>query len=473
MSVSGISRLPDLYREKEKYVKNLYMHLKKYFLIYLGLLIYLLFFISVGWTGWFDVFFSGPALHVGAKGIDFYQVPNGAWAFWHGGSLAGDPLADGSQYAPQGSANPNVYHPLFTLTLGSLLALFDPVKSPYIWLWVKLNLSLLAIAYFFWVFRTSKYSGFAVFILLTNFSVYLELAAWQFHLLLNMFLLLFLITLVKRKSALSSGFWYCLGMLVKPVGLLFVPLLLFKGRWKSVSLGIGLFALCTVPFLFGGTGTYYTHNLLGNLSSSGTFGPNQIITFLALLHYTTQWPEVVYQAIKYGSLFLVVFLSALRRIHITKAVFLYIAYYLCFYQQVYEYQWSSLVYVLAACVVTCPEFQTKLSRFCILLTCLPSCFILLNYLHIDIEDLGDLGLAPGETAWKWMVVSKLIPLFLLLISVLATDFKPTCKQIKAFRTALHKINDRVDLFGNEQEVKGTEQSVTPVEEQPLLRKSSE
>src|SRR6202521_298324 len=144
---------------------KLYTHLKKYFLIYLGLVIYLLFFVSVAWTGWFDIFFSGAALHAGAKGIDFYQLPNGAWAFWHGGSLIGDPLANKSQYANHVFSNSNVYHPFFTLTLGSLLAQFDPAQSPYIWLWSKLFISLLVIAYFFWSFRLSKYIGFAVFIL--------------------------------------------------------------------------------------------------------------------------------------------------------------------------------------------------------------------------------------------------------------------------------------------------------------------
>ena len=436
---------------------KLYTHLKKYFLIYLGLVIYLLFFVSVAWTGWFDIFFSGAALHDGAKGIDFYQLPNGAWAFWHGGSLNGDPLANKSQYANHFFSNRNVYHPFFTLTLGSLLAQFDPAQSPYIWLWSKLFISLLVIAYFFWSFRLSKYIGFAVFILLANFSIYLELAAWQFHFILNMLLLLFLIMLVKRRPVLLSGFLHCLEMLVKPIGLLFVPTLLLKRRWKTVLLGTVLFALCTVPFLFSGVGKYYSDNLLMNLSSSGTLGPNQIITFAALLHYTTHWPDFVYQAIQNSSLFLVVFLCTLRRTSITKAVFLYLAYYLCFYEQVFEYQWSSLAYVLAVCVVTCPEFQTRLSRFCIVLICLPGCFILLNHLHIDVKDMGYLGLIPGATAWEWMVVSKLIPLFLLLVSILAADCKPTFKQVKAFWNALRKVNDHLDLFGDEQRASGVEQ----------------
>ena len=424
-------------------------HFKRYFLIYLGLIIYLLFFISAVWTGWFDIFFSGVALNAGAKGSDFYQLPRGAWAFWHGGSLTGDPLADGSQYAKQAFAHSNVYHPLFTLTLGSLLMLFDPALSPYIWLWSKLLLSLLVIAYFFWRFRASRYIGFAVFILLANFSIYLELATWQFHSVFNMLLFLFLIALVEKRSALRNGSWYALGLLVKPVGLLFLPMLLFKGRRRTALLGIGLFALATVLFLFGGVGKYYVQNLVANLSASGVAGPNQIISLAALLHSTTQWPSFIYQVIEYSALFLVVLLSALRRTHIAKALFLYIAFYLCFSNLVFEYHWSSLANVLAVGIVVSPEFQTRFSRFCILLTCLPSCFILLNYLHIDVKDMGNLGLIPGETAWKWIVVSKLIPLFLLLVSVLAVNFMPTVRPVRAFWHVMRKVNGRVDVFGEE------------------------
>jgi hypothetical protein len=441
------------------YVHTIYTQLKKHYLIAIGLIIYLLFFISVAWTGWFDIFFSAAALHVGAKGIDFYQIPKGAWAFWHGGSLTGDPLADGSQYAKQYYSNGNVYHPLVTLTLGSLLALFNPAQSPYIWLWSKLFLSALVIACFFWSFRASKHIDFAVFILCANLSIYLELAAWQFHFILNMFLLLLLIMLIKRRAPLWTGWVYCLGMLIKPVGLLFVPMLLFKGRWKIIVHGIWLFIVCTIPFLFFGKGQYYINNLIVNLSLSGTMGPNQIITFSALLHYITHWPDLVYQALQNVALYLVVFLSTLRRIPIAKAAFLYIAYYLCFYEQVFEYQWSSLAYVLAVCVVTCPEFQTKLARFCVLLTCLPDCFLLLNRLHIDVKDEGYYGFIPGATAWEWMVVSKIIPLFLLLVVVLVTDGKPIFRQVKTFWMTLRKINDSAGLFGDEQERSGKEQRV--------------
>lgn len=436
-------------KEMEKSMESMYSHMRKYSLIYLGLVIYLLFFVSVAWTGWFDAFFSGAALHVGAKGIDFYQIPRGAWAFWHGGSMTGDPLPDGSQYAGDFFSNGNVYHPIFTLAFGSLLVPFDPAQAPYIWLWIKLPLSLLVVAYFAWNFRESKYVSFATFILLANFSVYLELAAWQYHFILNMLIFLLLIALVKRLSTITVSFWYWLGMLVKPIGLLFAPLLLFKGRWKAMALGIALFILSTAVFAFHGSGNYYTDNLLANLSTSGTAGPNQIITLSALLHYTTKWPDIVYKVIQYVPLIIIVFLSSLRRISIPKAALFYVAYYLCFYEQVFEYQWSTLAYVLAVCVVTSSAFQTRIARFCILLTCLPDCFVLLNAWHIDVQDLGYLGMIPGAVAWEWMVVSKLVPLFLVLICALFADVKPILRQIKELWFTLHKVNEQLHMFGDE------------------------
>ena len=335
--------------------------------------------------------------------------------------------------------------------LGSFLASLDPARSPYIWLWIKLPVSLIVIGYFFWSFRTSKYVSFAVFILLANFSIYLELAAWQFHFILNMCLLLFFVTIIKKKSYLLNSLLYWLGMLVKPVGLLFVPVLCFKGQWRTAFLGVALFIASTIIFFIHRTGNYYTDNLFAAITATGTSGPNQIITLSALLHFSTNWPAIVYQAIQNVALAIVIFLSALKRVPIAKSFLLCIAYYLCFYSAVYEYQWSTLAYVIAVCIVTCPEFQTRIARFCILLICLPDCFFVLNYLHADIQNLGYLGLIPGETAWKWMTVSKLIPLFLLLVSVLLADVKPIFRQMKAFWGAMRKVNDHLEVFGAQEE----------------------
>jgi hypothetical protein len=434
--------------EGKKQMRTFYKTITDYKLIYLGIAIQLLFYISVAWTGWLDIFFSGAALHVGAKGIDFYQIPKGAWAFWHGGSLTGAPLPNGSQYARQDFANLNVYHPLFTIALGSFLMLFNPAISPYIWLGIKFVLSILLIVYFFWSFRNSKHIQFAIFVLLANFSEYLELAAWQFHFVLNVFLFLFLITLVKKQPTIWGGAAYWLGMLVKPIGLLFLPTLLLKRRWKVALMGILLFGFTT--WILHDVGEYYITNLMTNILQPDNAGPNQIITLAAFLRYSTQWPDFVYKAIQYAALFIVIMLSAFQRLHISKAIFLMVAYYLCFYNMVFEYQWSSLAYVIAICVVCCPTFQTRLSRFCILLTCLPSCFIVLNYFHIDVQDDKLWGAIPGTYAWELMVISKVIPLLLLCISIFLSDVKPLYKELKAFLIALYKVNDHLEVFGEKE-----------------------
>lgn len=133
---------------------------------------------------------------------------------------------------------------------------------------------------------------------------------------------------------------------------------------------------------------------------------------------------------QYVALLGVILLSAWRRIHIVKAIFFTIVYYLCFYEEVFEYQWSVLAYVLAICVVLQPEFQTRFSIFCCLLICLPSCFLLLSLLHFDVQNVTGLGLLPDEPAWEWMVVSKLLPLFLSCGSVLLVDIKPLLKRLR-------------------------------------------
>jgi hypothetical protein len=184
--------------------------------------------------------------------------------------------------------------------------------------------------------------------------------------------------------------------------------------------------------LVNGVVIYYVSNLWANLFAGQKAGPNQIITLNALLRFSplTNWPDFVYKSIQYVALLGVILLSAWRRIHIVKAIFFTIVYYLCFYEKVFEYQWSVLAYVLAICVVLLPEFQTRFSIFCCLLICLPSCFLLLSLLHFDVQNVTGLGLLPDEPAWEWMVVSKLLPLFLLYGNVLLVDIKPLLKRLR-------------------------------------------
>lgn len=389
--------------------------------------------------GWLDIFFSGAALHMPNKliqGIDFYQVPRGAWAFWHGGSFTGAPV-QGKVYAPGQAVNLNVYHPLFTITLGSLFMQFDPHSAYYIWFWAKLPLSLATVVYFYWSFRDHKYVQFATCILLVNMSMYLELVAGQYQLLLNLFILLFLTTLIKNRSFLWTGLLYGLGLLVKPIGLLFLPALIIKRRWKMAIFTVFIF-LCTLGLFI--DDPYYINNLFVNIAHPN-IADIQIITLNELLR-SFHWPDLLCKFIQYTVLVFILALISFRRIHISKAIFLMIAYFLCFYTLVYEYDFSILPYVIAPCLMCCASFHTRFSKLCIVFTCLPGCIVVFNLLHIGVKD----GV-PGTRLWQLMVVSKLLPLFLLCGSVLWSDMKPIVQQAKIFLATVKKLNDHLKVFG--------------------------
>src|SRR5579859_2111965 len=100
-------------------IKKWFAAIVQHKLISIGLLINVLFYISAAKTKWFDYFFSGSALHLCCKGLDFYQIPNGAYAYLHGGSLSGIvPHGVLAYWIGNPPSNANVYHPLFTLLVG-------------------------------------------------------------------------------------------------------------------------------------------------------------------------------------------------------------------------------------------------------------------------------------------------------------------------------------------------------------------
>lgn len=293
--------------------------------------------------------------------------------------------------------------------------------------------------------RGSNLKESFTFALLANAEQYLEMAIAQFQGVFNVLLLLFLIALVKHQSKRLCGVLYCLTLLVKPIGLLWIGVLLCKRRFNVAFIGGLLFVAATALFFF--VGGYYLNNLSTHLFSPNIGGPNQIITLQALLHYSAPLPSWLLKGIKYAALSLVLFCSALKRVQIAKGIFLAVVYYLLFYDLTYEYQWTRLAPGIAVCLVCYPEFQTRLSRFCIVLTCLPSAFFLLNLWHIDIAIDTFYGTSPGTLAWQWMVVSKVTPVLLLSFSVLAGDIMPAFKQIKAFLYAMRKVNRSLEVFG--------------------------
>src|SRR5262249_24354911 len=147
------------------------------------------------------------------------------------------------------------------LLLGSFLILFPPAASFYVWMFIKLCVNLALWAYFFISLRERKYVYLATFLSLINATQYLESAISQFQFVLNTMLLLMLIVLAKRENSPLGGFFYFLTLITKPIGLLWIPLFIFKRQWNVLVIGFGLFVIATGLFLFNHVGDYYVNNL--------------------------------------------------------------------------------------------------------------------------------------------------------------------------------------------------------------------
>lgn len=413
-----------------KTVINMATELKKFFsfifgskLIILGFIIYFLFNISALTNHFFDFFFFGSSIHHCCQGLDFYQIPNGAYAFIHGGGLDGT-LPEGIiQYSKNHLSNHNVYHPLLTIILGSFFIIFDPETSVRLWILIKIPIVLLSVYYIYKNFHGNKYLSFALFIFLINFSAYNDIKISQFQFLFNIFVLLLLINLVKNKNELEGGFLYFLSLVAKPVGLLFMPVLFLKRKWTILITGVSIFVISTLTFKLLGVGDYYVDNIIYHLL---TPIPTKGIDFLsldALLRNGFGIPQEIVRIIRLVSLGGIYALSLSKRISIAKIFFLLTVYFLFFYDLVFQYHFSILGVILSICVLVLPEFQTKISRILVLIINLPTIFFIFRLLGIGVINNPILGTDPTFSTWRIVSIFQILPIIALIVIVLLPDIK--------------------------------------------------
>ncbi|GCE11072.1 hypothetical protein [Tengunoibacter tsumagoiensis] len=415
-------------------------------LICLGVAFYLLLYLSAAKTHWFDYFYSGGALHSCCRGMDFYQIPNGYWAYTHGGSLNGV-LPQGVHPYWGGYTNINVYHPLFTLLMGSFLILFEPDASFYVWMFLKIAVNLLLLFYFFRRFRTHPAIYFAVFTALINFTQYLEMEIAQFQYVLNLSTFLLLMTLAQSNRQVTGSLYYAIGLLTKPIGFLWLPVFFFKKQYKLLVLGMLMFVISTAFFWFNQSGLYYTDNLMHHFFSADPGGPTQIMTLAALLHYTLLLSPGAIAGLRLLCLLAVLFLCSLKRINLFKGMFISTVYYLLFYDLVYEYQYTILIPLIAICLLTCPEFQKLSAKIYIIWICLPNVFFLMHLFRVAYDDNPFFGPNPTDWGWQLIVISRIAPLIGLTICVLKPDIKPAASGLKRFAFLIGKINKKLEVFG--------------------------
>src|SRR5437764_834855 len=121
-------------------------------LFIISIVVHLFYYFSAYFTHTLDIFF----VHV-TQGQDFFQIPNAAYAFLHGGSLTGVVAGGQHAYINCCGVNNNVYHPLFTLLVGVPLQFFPPWTAFGIWAFVHLLITAGLVPFLWKKFNHHKY----------------------------------------------------------------------------------------------------------------------------------------------------------------------------------------------------------------------------------------------------------------------------------------------------------------------------
>ena len=305
---------------------------KLQFIIFiLSILIHLSFYVSSYFTHTFNIFFE----HV-TMGQDFFSVPNAAYSFLHGGTLTGELPIGIASYINCCGVNSNVYHPLFTLLIGLPLQLFQPWTAFGIWGALHLVASIVIVTFLWKKFRHHKYLYFALSFYLLNSYHYYEIQHAQYHFLVSLFTVFFLYEAEIKGDTRLAGVWYFLGLLIKPLGLLWIfPLVIYK-RFQTSLIGLGIYILVSIPFLILPIGNYFFNNLFYRVD-------HQASTYN--LFALTEFFPIQAEIIKYLAISLALLLLIFQFVVKPKffsIIFLWISFQLIFYSLIFHYHYSIL-----------------------------------------------------------------------------------------------------------------------------------
>ncbi|NCN45394.1 MAG: hypothetical protein COU63_01570 [Candidatus Pacebacteria bacterium CG10_big_fil_rev_8_21_14_0_10_36_11] len=372
------------------------------FLFWLAILFQFSFFLFALTQKPFFFFFPHGNVHE-YQGIDFFQVPNGAYAFLNGGELTGKTIAGESSYF---FGNTNVYHPFFTFVVGGFLQFFSPMTAFLLWRIFNLlvKFSLIWLIYKKMVLaKTNKQNlMFALFLFLANFPQALEMWNGQYHFLLDAGIVIFFLFL---KNDLLAALGLVLTFMVKPITILWLPVLVLQKKTKIAVLGVLMFIFLSLPFLLNGAGQYYLTNLIIRIGQP-IGGPPGVFTLDSLLRF---WELGIY--LKYGiylkifSLLMIIFLQWKYKISLWKTAFLMTSFYLLFYDLVFEYHYTTVGTLLALGVIFDDLFKEKTAKVLAVLNILPTPFFLMYLFQI-----GTKGHYVTDGGWSVLVLSKILPL---------------------------------------------------------------
>ncbi len=387
--------------------------MKKLVIVY-AVLIHILFFFSAIQTGFFDNFFPQGSVHQ-YQGIDFFQVPNGAYAWLRGGSLTGaHPSVESYAYG-----NSNVYHPFFTVLVGTPLQLMQPAAAFKFWLIFRLVIFAVFVNILYKNYKNNSYFPLALAFYLGLFPHYLEMWNGQYHFLLDAAIFIILLNSLKAKKAkneIMQGLSYAFALLVKPIGVLWLPAFLTKKKFKTIVIGLGLFVLASLPFLINGSGTYFFVNLFERFKNP-IGGPPGVFTLDALIRFQPLLKQYAL-AIKAAAAILLLFVQWKLKPNLLISLFFWTSYYLLFYDLVFEYHYTTLAPFLSLGVLTQKTFQKKIVRLLGLTFLLPTPFILFYLTQTGAE-----GNFVTDAGWIMMVLFRILPLIGINAAIMVQLFR--------------------------------------------------
>lgn len=419
-----------------------FLKAKKNYLIILGVIINISFFISAFSTGWYDYFFFGSSIHYCCRGLDFFAVPNGAYSFYHGGDFSGRMPYSLPPYSIGFPSNLNLYHPFFTLFLGSFFLLFQPNIAFYLWMGIKFIYTMLVAYYLHKTFSHSKALPLALFVFLANFAQYNEIKISQYQFIFNIFLLLFLVALVKKQHIVAPIIYFLITLLVKPLGLLWLPTLLIKRRFRLAIISVLLFIVLTLPFIINRTGMYYVDNLTSVFFHPIYTNTIDIMSLDAFLRSAFNITPHTITILKALSILIISLLAFSKRISLFKCIFFLVVYFLCFYDLLYQYHFSILGPVFTVGLLSDRDFRTLPAKILILISTGPTIFFLLRFFNYDF--IWDRLLGPNPTITGWQLVSffQLLPILLLVIVVFFRPVKEIILDIKTLVPAPENLYNK-------------------------------
>ncbi|MCH7989461.1 MAG: DUF2029 domain-containing protein [Planctomycetes bacterium] len=384
-------------------------------------LIHLSFYVSATATDHLQHFFVEGTIQ-DEKTLDFSQIPNGAQTFFEGGEISGE--------FREYPVLINYYHPATTLLLGGFLQIFDIPASFMVYLEMKMFLTVLLVVLLYRHHSESENFVWALFVFLTFFIQGVDIGCGQYHFLLNLFIFLFLFALIHARSTWQQSCFFFGSLMIKPVGLLWVPQLLMERRYRLVIGSLGTFIVLTAAcwwWIPGGrfyvtellhySKTHIEHVADGIPTDGGRYTLETILRYLGVSATLTQ-------IVKFSLPVVILAVCYRCRIPLFAALFLWTCYYLLFYSRVYIYHYTTLIPFFTLGVLTQPQFQGRFVKAMIVVSCLPSPYFLYKLFDIFVE-----GSAHGShrnvtsDGFFIMICLRVLPVLLIAVYIVLDSWK--------------------------------------------------